>query len=87
MPATPAVVPRFPYNNYYYFHGTSFATAQTSALAALLFHERPDVSHYVVKHRIIYTRNTDIEQQVFQQYGIPLAGLVDFTAAFEGWGY
>ena len=55
-----------------------------AALAALLRNARPSASYSEVTNRIVWTRRLDIEQTMMQ-YGVPLAGLVDFNAALLNW--
>ncbi len=83
VPATP--VDDLIATHYHPFYGTSFATPQVAGLAALLFDERPEARYWQVKDHIIGTRNQDIEYDMFHQYSIPLAGLVDYDEALDGW--
>ena len=71
-------------SHYCDFFGTSFATPQVAGLAALLFDERPEAHYWEVKDRIVATRNQGIEHQMLQ-HGVPLAGLVDYAEALDGW--
>ncbi|MBN2083455.1 S8/S53 family peptidase, partial [bacterium] len=72
-------------SHYCDFYGNSFATPQVAGLAALLFDTRPAATYDEVKNRIVYTRNQSIENEMLFQWGVPLAGLVDYEEALDGW--
>jgi subtilisin family serine protease len=74
-----------PSTHYRDFNGTSFASPQVAALAALLRKARPSATYNDVAARIVQTRDTIIENQMWNQYQIPLAGLVDYDAALANW--
>jgi hypothetical protein len=79
-------------NFYKNFDGTSFAAPQVSALAALLYMQRPNVFWKDVSNRIIQTRNMSVESTVEAKHhhlpsptGYPIAGPISFTQALTGW--
>ncbi|MBN2082724.1 S8/S53 family peptidase, partial [bacterium] len=83
LPATP--IDDQVITHYHDFFGTSFATPQVAGLAALLFDRTTSASYLDVLDRIVSTRRTDIEDDILNAYGIPLAGPVDFEEALNGW--
>jgi subtilisin family serine protease len=74
-----------PATHYLDFNGTSFASPQVAALAALLRKARPTASYSAVAARIVQMRDITIENYIWNTYHIPLAGLVDYDAALAGW--
>jgi hypothetical protein len=74
-----------PSSHYWPFSGTSFAAPQVAALAAVLRMRRPSATYAEVAARIVNTRDIPTENMMWNTYGIPLAGLVDYDAALQGW--
>lgn len=66
---------------YEHMNGTSNASPEVAALAALLYAAHPERQNWQVRQRIISTRDTSMEGTLQH----PIAGLVNYEAALNGW--